>query len=102
MVGVRSVIRENTSLENVVMMGADAFESEEEKLADDKCGKPRIGIGKNCKIKNAIIDKNARIGDNVELSPEGKPDKWEEGSLYVRDGVIIVMKNGVVPSNTKI
>ncbi len=102
MIGVRSVIRDNCELDNVVMMGADVFQSEEEKLADDKQGIPRIGIGKNCKIKNAIIDKNARIGDNVELSPEGKPDQWEEGSLYVRDGVIIVMKNGIVPSNTKI
>lgn len=102
MVGIRSVIRSNCALENVVMMGADSYESDAEKLEADRAGKPRLGIGKNCKIKNAIIDKNARIGDNVELSPDGKPDRWESGDLYVRDGVIIVTKNGVIPSNTKV
>jgi glucose-1-phosphate adenylyltransferase len=59
-----------------------------------------LGIGRNCKIRNAIIDKNARIGDNVVLDPAGKPDQWQEGSVYVRDGVLIVTKKGVVPSGT--
>lgn len=102
MIGIRSVIREGCSLENVVMMGADQFESDAQKSLAESEGLPKLGLGKNCVIKNAIIDKNARIGDNVVLSPEGKPDKWEEGDLYVRDGVLIVMKNGVVPSNTHI
>ena len=100
MIGIRSVIREGCELENVVMMGADVFESEFEKLAAAEKGLPKLGIGKNCRIKNAIIDKNARIGDNVELCPDGKASGWESGDLYVRDGVLIVTKNAVVPSGT--
>ena len=61
-----------------------------------------ITIGKNCKIENAIIDKNSSIGDNCILSPANKPDKWEAEGLYVRDGVLIITKDAVIPSNTVI
>ncbi len=93
-IGIRSIIGEGTELENVVMMGADDYDF-------DNRDSMKIGIGKNCKIKNAIIDKNASIGDNCILSPEGKPDKWEEvQGLYVRDGVLIVTKDARIPDNT--
>ena len=95
-IGVRSVVRENCDLENVVMMGADWMESPD----DVSRHSLPLGIGRNCRIRNAIIDKNARIGDNVVLDPAGKPDQWQEGSVYVRDGVLIVTKKGVVPSGT--
>lgn len=101
-IGVRSMVSEGCDLDNVVMMGADFTESPEDKAANAEMGRPDVGIGKNCQIKQAIIDKNARIGDNVVLTPEGKPDKWSEGGIYVRDGVLVVMKNSVVPSNTQI
>ncbi len=101
-IGVRSIIRDNCELENIVMMGADDFETDDDKAYNRQIGRPNLGIGKNCKIKNAIIDKNARIGSNVTLSPEGKPDMWEEGSVFVRDGVLVVTKNGVVPDGTTI
>ncbi len=101
-IGVRSMIGRGCELENVIMMGADDFESDEEKKANAAAGKPNYGIGDNCKIHNAIIDKNARIGNNVELSPDGKEDNWRQGGLYVRDGIIIAMKNCVVPDGTKI
>lgn len=98
---VRSIVREGSKLENVYMMGADFYE--EMGSIDghsSSSGVPPIGIGKNCTIKNAIIDKNARIGNNVILSPEGKPDNFEQGDIYVRDGLVIVIKDGVVPDNT--
>lgn len=101
-IGVRSMIGRECELNNVVMMGADFHESDAAKAENVKTGRPNIGLGRGCKIDNAIIDKNARIGENVELSPEGKPDQWQEGGLYVRDGVLIVMKNSVVPSGTKV
>ncbi len=93
-IGIRSIIETGTTLENVVMMGADAYDF-------DNREQTKIGIGKNCKIKNAIIDKNASIGNNCILSPEGKPEKWDEfPGLYVRDGVLIVMKDAKIPDNT--
>jgi len=99
-IGVRSHVGDGTSLERVVMMGADVYESNADRQRNLARGMPLIGVGKNCVIKNAIIDKNARIGDNVKLSPEGKPDLWQQGDLFVRDGVIVVGKHGVVPSGT--
>jgi glucose-1-phosphate adenylyltransferase len=59
-----------------------------------------MGIGKNVRIENAIIDKNARIGDDVVISPAGKPDSVDHPLYYVRDGIVIIPKNAVIPSGT--
>lgn len=94
-IGIRSIIGENSDLENVVMMGADEYDFNHNQ--DEK-----LGIGRNCKIRNAIIDKNASIGDNCILSPDDKPDKWDAvDGLYVRDGVLIVTKDAIIPANTR-
>lgn len=101
-VGVRAVIREGCEAENFVMMGSDTFETDEEKAENKRAGRPNFGVGKNCVIRNTIIDKNARIGDDVHLDPEGKPDGFSEGDVTVRDGVLVVKKGGIVPSGTRI
>ena len=101
-VGVRSVIDEGTRLDNVVMMGADVFETPVVRSENYERGRPNIGIGRNCRIRNAIIDKNARIGHNVELNPEGKAEGFEQGPVVIRDGVLVVEKGGVIPDNTVI
>ena len=100
LLGVRSVVSKHSHLENVVMMGADRFENEEDYINNTKQGIPNLGVGKNCKIKNAILDKNVRIGDNVELDPAGFEDNFKEGGpVVVRDGILIVTKDAVLPSN---
>ncbi len=101
-IGVRSVVREGSQLSNVVMMGADYFEGAQEIAGTTANDLPLLGVGRNCMIKNAIIDKNARVGDNVRLDPEGKPDGFDQGAISIRDGVLIVGKDGVVPSGTVI
>ena len=101
-IGVRSVINAGTRMRDVVMMGQDAFESFEARQQADEKGNPRVGVGRACTIVNAIIDKNARLGDGVHLSPEGLPDGFEQGDVTVRDGVLVVSKNGVVPSGTRL
>lgn len=101
-IGIRSILRKNTRLENVVMMGSDVFEDEEEFAMNREAGIPDIGIGENTSIREAIIDKNARIGANVVLDPAGKPDNFESKGVYVRDGVMVVSKNTVIPDNTVI
>ena len=63
-------------------------------------GRPHLGVGHNCRIKGAIIDKNARIGDDVTLSTEGKADGNYPHGIIVRDGVLLVPKDGVVPNGT--
>ncbi|MDP1578884.1 MAG: glucose-1-phosphate adenylyltransferase [Candidatus Didemnitutus sp.] len=97
-IGIRSVLGENCSLEDVVMMGADYYESEAERVALRATGTPPLGLGRNCRIKGAIIDKSARIGDNVTLVVDGKADGDYAHDIIVRDGVLCVCKGAVIPS----
>lgn len=96
--GVRSVVREGAQLENVVMMGADEFETVEDFEENRRVGRPDYGVGQNCVIKNAILDKNVRIGNNVVLDPAGLPDNFgPEVKVAIRDGVLVVCKDAIVP-----
>jgi glucose-1-phosphate adenylyltransferase len=101
-IGVRSIVGEGSRLHRVIMLGCDYYESQASILENQILGKPRIGIGQNAQIENAIIDKNARIGDNVTISPTGKPDNVDHPLYFVRDGVVIIPKNGVLPNGTVI
>ncbi len=95
-VGLRSVIRTGTTITNSVIMGNDFYEEKEKPGQNTP-----LGIGKNCQIQNAIIDKNARIGDNVVISPTGVSDITSP-SYSVQDGVIVVPKGAVIPSDSTI
>ncbi len=99
-IGIRSIIRGGSQLENVYMMGADHYENLERMNENAANNLPNVGIGKNCYIRNAIIDRNVRIGNNVRLSPEGKPDGFTQGPISVKDGILCIEKNGVIPDNT--
>ena len=61
-----------------------------------------MGIGRNCNIRGSIIDKNARIGDGVVLSPEGKANGDYPYDVMIRDGVLVVPKGAVIPPGAKI
>ena len=99
MLGVRSIVNEQCELNRVVMMGSDSYESKQEAgAADDR---PAVGVGARTRISNAIIDKNARIGTDCVITPEGKPENFDGDHYYVRDGIVIVPKNAVVPNNTR-
>ena len=102
LIGIRSVVGNGSELNRVVLMGGDYYESHASIMENELVGKPRIGIGQNTRIENAIIDKNARIGDNVVISPEGKPKELDHPLYHIRDGVVIIPKNGVVPHGTVI
>jgi glucose-1-phosphate adenylyltransferase len=101
-IGIRAMVREGSCLEDVVMMGADFYESEEELKANALRGLPSVGVGRNCFIRGSIIDKNARIGDGTVLSADGKPDGDYPYDIIVRDGVLVVPKNGIIPPGAKV
>jgi glucose-1-phosphate adenylyltransferase len=101
-IGLRTSIDENTTIRRAVVMGNDFFESRESIEKNKASGCPRIGIGRNTRIENAIIDKNVRIGDDCVITPEGKPENVDHQLYYIRDGIVIVPKNGCIPSGTKI
>jgi glucose-1-phosphate adenylyltransferase len=101
-VGLRCSVGAGTVLNRVVLLGTDYYESLESILGHEKQGIPRIGIGANCRIENAIVDKNARIGDNVVISPAGKPESLDGPNYYIRDGIVVIPKNAVIPHGTVI
>ncbi len=101
-IGLRSIVESGSYLRRVVAMGCDYYETPESVEANLMAGRPRIGIGKNTRIENAIIDKNARIGDNVVITPAGKPENLDHELFYIRDGIVIIPRDGVVPHGTVI
>ena len=101
-IGVRSVINPGSRLHRVVAMGNDTFESAESIESHKAKGIPAIGIGANCRIENAIIDKNARIGDNVIINPNDKPDHMDGENFHIRDGIVVIPKNAIIPSDSVI
>jgi len=103
-VGVRSMIREGTTLKGVVMLGADFYESEEVLTSWERPDKglPDLGIGKNCFIERAIIDKNARIGDGVSIRAKPDDRNYEGEDYWIRDGITIIPKGKVIESGREI
>lgn len=102
-IGVRSIIENGSDLSGVIMMGADFYQNPEEKNDDIKKGLPTIGIGKNCFISRTIIDKNARIGNNVRINVDGrKYENGDHGNFYSADGIIVIRKGAVIPDGTTI
>jgi glucose-1-phosphate adenylyltransferase len=95
-IGVRSYISEGTTVRNSIIMGADFYDVTNSVRSEG----PELGIGRNCVIDHAIIDKNARIGDGCVITPEGKPDNMDGENFYIRDGIVIVPKNGVLAAGT--
>ncbi|MGK0289583.1 MAG: glucose-1-phosphate adenylyltransferase, partial [bacterium] len=91
-IGVRSVIQENTRLNEVVMFGSDYYEGEQtltrwENQDEDL---PPVGIGKNCVIERAFFDKNARIGDGVIIRPKPDVSDVREENYWIRDGITVI------------
>jgi len=99
-VGVRSILETGSYLHRVVMMGCDYYDSDDTNARNDAQGIPRLGVGRGTRIENAIIDKNARIGNECILTPAGKPENLDHPLDFIRDGVLIVPKNGVIPHGT--
>ena len=96
-VGIRAIVGEGSVIEHSVLMGSDYYEKE----APPR-GTPRIGVGRDCYIKNAIVDKNARIGDGAYVTPDSKPDGTTTPLYTINDGIIVIPKNAVIPAGMKI
>lgn len=101
-VGLRCTVGPGTYIHRSILLGSDTYESLESIEEHEAKGLPRVGIGKNCRIENTIVDKNARIGDNVTITPAGKPDNVDHEQYFIRDGIVIIPKNGIIPSGTVI
>jgi glucose-1-phosphate adenylyltransferase len=83
-------------------MGADYFESQEEFVSNAKKGIPNIGIGADCEIRNTIIDKNARIGNGVKLINMRWAEEEKAENHFIRDGIVVIPANSIIPDGTVI
>ena len=95
-VGIRSQIGEGTVIKDSILMGADYYQEEKPR------GNLPIGIGKNCHIECAILDKNVRIGDDVLIKPFPGNKDIDSDLYFVRDGIVVIAKDTEIPSGTRI
>ncbi len=98
-VGIRSRIGDGSMIESCYIMGNDFYETVEEIAYFKSKGMPAIGIGANCRLKNVIVDKDCRIGDNVSIEGrQGLPDT-EHALFGIKDGIVVIKKGSVIPDN---
>ena len=98
--GMRSVVRPRARLTRVVTLGADRYETEEDKQRNRAEGIPDLGIGEGAVIERAIIDKDARIGAGAVIrNCKGQPDH-DEDNYVVRDGFVVIPKGAIIPPGT--
>jgi glucose-1-phosphate adenylyltransferase len=100
LVGVRTIIGKGTCLKNTVVMGLDYFESEARRL--DAHASIPLGIGRDCRITSALLDKNVRLGDGVVITDKTGVADCETDLYCVRDGIVIIPRGTTVPSGTVI
>lgn len=96
-VGLRSVIREGTAIRQSVLMGSDFYQEEETEVIH-----PDLGIGKDCVIQKAIIDKNVRIGNGVTIRNRKNLLEADGENYYIRDGIVIIPRGAKVADGTQI
>jgi glucose-1-phosphate adenylyltransferase len=99
LVGLRARIEAGATIRDSLIMGADYYETPDR---TPPVGAPPIGVGQGTTIEGAIVDKNARIGDSVRISPAGKPLHLDGPNFYLRDGIVVIPKNAVIPSGSEI
>ncbi len=88
-VGLRSQIASGTHIQDCILMGSDYYSAD-------------IGIGPNCDIQGAILDKNVRVGEGVVIRPFPRGTELDRGSWFVRDGIVVVPKDVEIPAGTRI
>lgn len=101
-IGLRTRVGEGCIIEDTIVMGSDYYETVEELQAKRSKNIPPLGIGKNCEIRKAILDKNVRVGDNVKIFNSKNIDNFDGPNYYIRDNIVIIPKNAVLPSGTEI
>lgn len=101
-VGIRSRIGHNTVVSNCYIMGSDYYQTIEEIEGLRQSQKPLTGIGENCVIKNAILDKNCFIGNNVTITGGAHIKEGDYDTYTAKDGIVVIKKNAVIPNGTVI
>lgn len=103
-IGLRSRIDNGADIEDSIIMGSDFFQSLADIGTDLQTDRPHLGIGSDTIIRRSIVDKNVRIGKNVQLINRNNVENYDapDRSFYIREGIIIVPKNAVIEDGTEI
>ena len=101
-IGLRTVVREGAVIRDSILMGADYYEDDPSHRRDISPGMPPLGIGRGTRIRNAIIDKNARIGESCVIENARGVTEAETESYTIRDGIVVVPRKAVLPPGTVI
>jgi glucose-1-phosphate adenylyltransferase len=101
-VGVRSRVGRNATLRETVLIGADRYETDDERAANAKAGWPSLTVGDNTVIERAILDKDCRVGANVRIVNERGVQEGEGPNYVIRDGIVVIPRGAVVPNGTVI
>ncbi|MCS7081498.1 MAG: glucose-1-phosphate adenylyltransferase [Bacteroidetes bacterium] len=101
-IGIRSIIGPGTVIRDSIIMGADYYETPQDQRVNRELGRPDVGIGRNVYIERAIVDKNARIGDGVQIRNAMGLEKHDADFYYIRERIVIIPKNAIVPPGTVI
>ena len=96
-IGIRSRVGHGTTMVSCYMMGSDYFETIEEMEYSKERGLPKLGIGDRCYIKNAIIDKNCRIGNDVRINGSIHMENADHSLYTIRDGIVVIKKGAILP-----
>ena len=96
-IGIRSRIGHGSTIVSSYIMGNDYYETLAELQNNTDKGLPKVGIGDRCYIKNTIVDKNCRIGNDVRING-GSHLANSDHSLYaIKDGIVVLKKGAVIP-----
>ncbi|MFC1570646.1 glucose-1-phosphate adenylyltransferase [Candidatus Omnitrophota bacterium] len=101
-IGLRFRVGDNSVIEDTIAMGSDFYETVGEMEQRSAEGIPPLGVGKNCHIRKAILDKNVKIGDNVKILNAKEVENFDGPNYFIRDGIVIIPKGEVIPSGTVI
>jgi len=101
-VGVRCRIGRNTRITNTVLIGADALESDERRARNAAEGVVDLGIGENCVITGAIVDKDCRIGNNVVIDNAANIQNEDHKLYHIRDGIVVIPRGATIPHGARI
>ena len=101
-IGIRSIIQSNCDLKDCVVMGNDHYETGQMLGENEARGLPHLGIGAGCVIRETIIDKNVQIGEKCVITPDHKPENVDHELYCIRDGIVVVPKNTIIPAGTVI
>jgi len=99
-VGIRTSIQAGAAISRSVLLGADFYEADADATA--RGDNPRMGIGRDVVLDGVIVDKNARIGDGARLVNESGVDQADGDGYYIRNGIIVVPRDGVILPETRI